>query len=218
MSKQSVKYIHLPRFIFFAMMGFILLLTISNLYFLYQNLERSRVLFVVDGDSFQLADGRRIRLLAIDSPERGRCGFDEARTHMQELVDKKVVKLTDSITDDYGRILANVWVGETLVNKSMVDGGFARFIYVNSPQYESLKQSNQLAKSQKLGIYSSTCLSAVSETNCDIKGNIRSGEKIYHLPACRNYTNVIIDTAFGDRWFCTEDEATREGFHKVKNC
>lgn len=212
------KFIRLPRLVFFLLLVLILFLTISNLYLLYQNRERSRVSFVVDGDSFQLSDGRRIRLLAIDSPERGRCGFEEARTHMQELVDKKVVKLTDIVIDDYGRILANVWVGDTLINKSMLEGGFARFVYVNSPEYESLKQTSQLAKTQKIGIYSSACLSKDSNTDCVIKGNIHAGEKIYHLSTCGNYTNVMIDTSFGDRWFCTEDEAIGAGFRKVGNC
>lgn len=35
--------------------------------------QRTRVVAVPDGDSLQLKDGRRIRLLGIDAPERGRC-------------------------------------------------------------------------------------------------------------------------------------------------
>mmetsp|Transcript_27513 Transcript_27513/g.65173 ORF Transcript_27513/g.65173 Transcript_27513/m.65173 type:complete len:114 (+) Transcript_27513:1159-1500(+) len=48
---------------------------------------------------------------------------------------------------------------------------------------------------------------------CDIKGNISSkGEKIYHLPKGRYYDATRIDTAAGERWFCTEDEALRAGW------
>lgn len=55
-------------------------------------------------------------------------------------------------------------------------------------------------------------------TICNIKGNVRSGEKIYHLPSCRDYANVIIDTAFGDIWFCSQNDAIDAGFRKAGNC
>jgi micrococcal nuclease len=58
-----------------------------------------------------------------------------------------------------------------------------------------------------------------SETNCNIKGNISSsGEKIYHLVGCLSYSQTKIDEAKGERWFCTEEEATAKGWRKAKNC
>ncbi len=51
---------------------------------------------------------------------------------------------------------------------------------------------------------------------CDIKGNIAfdTGEKIYHLRGQRFYESTSIDTAYGERWFCTEAEAIANGWRK----
>jgi hypothetical protein len=49
---------------------------------------------------------------------------------------------------------------------------------------------------------------------CEIKGNISitDGEKIYHLPGWEMYDEVLIEPVYGERWFCTEEEATKNGW------
>jgi len=51
---------------------------------------------------------------------------------------------------------------------------------------------------------------------CNIKGNIAfdSGEKIYHIPGGEYYSDTIINTSYGERWFCTEAEAIANGWRK----
>lgn len=51
---------------------------------------------------------------------------------------------------------------------------------------------------------------------CDIKGNVafESGEKIYHMPNQEFYSETKINTAYGERWFCTEEEALSNGWRK----
>jgi endonuclease YncB( thermonuclease family) len=54
-------------------------------------------------------------------------------------------------------------------------------------------------------------------TSCTIKGNINArGERIYHVPGQRYYAETRIDTARGERLFCSEDEARRAGWRKSK--
>ena len=50
--------------------------------------------------------------------------------------------------------------------------------------------------------------------NCAIKGNISydTGEKIYHIPGWRDYNSTVINTKYGERWFCTEWEAYQAGW------
>jgi len=50
--------------------------------------------------------------------------------------------------------------------------------------------------------------------DCLIKGNISqdTGAKIYHRPGQRYYAATIISPAYGERWFCTEDEALANGW------
>lgn len=232
--------IKIPRKLFYLIIFILTISNISNIIFLYQNMERNTVVRVVDGDSFETKDGRRIRLLGIDAPDRRRCLYNEAREGLKELVLGKRVSLTNIVTDDYGRILANVFVDKGLcrflhprgvhlatpgvslclfVNKIMIEEGLAKFVYVSSPYYEELKETAKMAKEKKIGIYSDLCRETTPKDECLIKGNINTeGEKLYHLPYCLYYQKVIIDRAFGDRWFCTEEEATAAGFRKAGGC
>jgi hypothetical protein len=54
------------------------------------------------------------------------------------------------------------------------------------------------------------------EPGADIKGNIAfgSGEKIYHVPGGEFYNQTVINPDFGERWFCTEEEARNNGLRK----
>ncbi len=53
--------------------------------------------------------------------------------------------------------------------------------------------------------------------SCVIKGNmsINSGERIYHVPGQRDYAATKISPQYGERWFCTEEEARAAGWRKA---
>jgi hypothetical protein len=51
--------------------------------------------------------------------------------------------------------------------------------------------------------------------DCPIKGNITSSGHIYHMPWSPWYEKVRIDTAKGERWFCSEREALAAGWRPV---
>lgn len=189
-----------------------------NCIFLWQNYERTRVVAVPDGDSIQLSDGRRVRLLGIDAPERGRCLADEAREKLKSVVLGKHVRLKDTVTDDYGRVLAIVIVWPNIVvNREMLASGLARDTFSAEKDYApTLKKAYDEAKIRKIGIFSSIC--RTTSGDCTIKGNVRDGVKTYHMPGCDNYAQTIIDEAFGDRWFCTEAEAQAAGFTRASGC
>jgi len=57
------------------------------------------------------------------------------------------------------------------------------------------------------------------KTGCDVKGNIsfNSGEKIYHIPGPNFYYDTKISPEYGERWFCTEQEAIANGWRKALN-
>src|SRR3989344_1766569 len=67
---------------------------------------------VIDGDTFELDDGRLVRLLGINAPDRGSKGFDTATKYLTRLVEGKPVWLEyDRYQDDkYGRLLAWGWI------------------------------------------------------------------------------------------------------------
>ena len=64
---------------------------------------------------------------------------------------------------------------------------------------------------------STTATGEKDHKNCDIKGNVSSNNaKRYHLPGTAFYDAVKIDEAKGERFFCSEAEATAAGWEKAR--
>ena len=89
--------------------------------------EAARVAFVVDGDTVELADGRRVRYIGINTPETGQPYAADATAFNESLVAGQEVWLeTDAqASDPYGRMLAYVWAGDAFVNLELVRQGYA---------------------------------------------------------------------------------------------
>lgn len=64
--------------------------------------------------------------------------------------------------------------------------------------------------------YQVTQPAPVTTANCDIKGNvsISTGERIYHVPGGRYYNSTVINPRYGERWFCSEEEAINAGWRR----
>ncbi|MGN7883611.1 sunset domain-containing protein [Ensifer sp. 22460] len=63
----------------------------------------------------------------------------------------------------------------------------------------------------------STLLSMV-DPSCNIKGNvsINTGERIYHVPGQTFYSETVINSRYGERWFCSEAEARAAGWRRAR--
>ncbi len=94
-----------------------------------------RVLKIVDGDTLDIgvpARGyvlrQRVRLLGIDTPERGQAGYAEATEALRQMVGGRRVTLRygGRLRGRYGRLLAYVWLGELDVNIQLVQTGHAK--------------------------------------------------------------------------------------------
>lgn len=85
------------------------------------------VTHVVDGDTIDLDSGDTVRLVGIDTPERGECGFGPAQSTMKRLVLGREVTLvaSDEEADKYGRLLRYVEVGGLDVGLRMIRKGLA---------------------------------------------------------------------------------------------
>jgi endonuclease YncB( thermonuclease family) len=84
---------------------------------------------VIDGDTVVVGEGDHVRLIGIDTPEKGRCGYAAATQHMRDLVAGKAVVLTAGARDDvdkYGRLLRYVDLPDgTDAGLAQIVGGFA---------------------------------------------------------------------------------------------
>ena len=82
---------------------------------------------VVDGDTLELGNGETVRLVGIDTPEVGECGYDAASAALARLVAGKQVRLgmSDEDRDRYGRLLRYVDVGSTDAGLRQIQKGLA---------------------------------------------------------------------------------------------
>lgn len=121
-------------------------------------METALVARVIDGDTVELSDGRRVRYLGLDTPELGEPYSQEALSYNQELVEGKWVELQagDRDKDDYGRLLRYVYVDGTFVNAQMIAQGYATsYIFDPNDKYSQvLIQLEQYAKSLNRGMWS----------------------------------------------------------------
>ena len=86
------------------------------------------VTHVVDGDTVDVDGVGRIRVIGIDTPERGACGYESATQAMSVLVLGRPVTLVPGATDDmdrYGRLLRYVDVGARDAGLSLIADGWA---------------------------------------------------------------------------------------------
>lgn len=62
-----------------------------------------------------------------------------------------------------------------------------------------------------------TPVTAITKPGCVVKGNISiaTGAKLYHVPGMEDYDGTVIDSAKGERWFCSESEAVAAGWQKA---
>lgn len=120
----------------------------------------ARVSHVFDGDSFVVrasGSSRNIRLYGIDCPEHYQAGGDEARQAAKRLIEGQWVDIQPMYRDPYGRTVAIVHVGGTLLNAELVRTGQA-WVYghfcQSQPLCREMKSLEREAKMQRVGIWS----------------------------------------------------------------
>jgi endonuclease YncB( thermonuclease family) len=82
---------------------------------------------VVDGDTLELGNGETVRLVGIDTPEVGECGYDQASAALERMVLGKKVSLvrSDEDRDRYGRLLRYVDLGRDDAGLRQIERGLA---------------------------------------------------------------------------------------------
>lgn len=139
--------------------------------------ERTVVKRVIDGDTFELEDGRRVRLLGIDTPEK----FDNEKlrrevssekdrftimklgqissNYVTELCEgKEVILLPErnyETEDRYGRLLRYIYFPDgTHINAKIIEDGFGE-VYEKYPvsKTEELRKLQRQAMEEKRGLW-----------------------------------------------------------------
>jgi len=200
---------------------------------------------IIDGDTIEI-HGQRIRLFGIDAPEHDqlceaggnqyRCG-QQAALALADQIGKQTVDCVPRDVDQYGRVVAVCSAAGEDLNAWMVRNGWALAYRHYSTAYEGDEDAAHLTgagiwrgtfdapwdwrqgkRQSQAQVQSQPATSDITPAgHCFIKGNISSkGERIYHVPGGRYYDATVIDTAKGERWFCTEADAVAAGWRRSK--
>lgn len=114
------------------------------------------VVGVTDGDTVdvRLDSGMvRIRLHAVDAPERGQPHGQAAKEALSQLVFGMAVQVEPFEQDRYDRLVARLWIGDLDVNASMIKQGYAWVYrtYADDPAYCAYEKS---ARDLQRGLWS----------------------------------------------------------------
>jgi len=182
------------------------------------------VRYVIDGDTFVLNNGDTIRLLGIDTPERGDANYDRTAYALQEKISGRNITLEGNTSDKYGRLLRNVYVDGRLVNLEMVREGLARkFMHENLPYKEELDLAQQEAQITKKGIWNiddrqyqrlaGRCVS-MGCPNGTIAVASKNGDVFYNCACSSAYVISPANMAC----FASLQEAIAEGLSETRRC
>lgn len=120
--------------------------------------EYHSVIKIVDGDTIRIDNGESVRLICIDTPERGEKGYKEASDYLESLILNQEVKLTKDVSErgKYGRLVRYIYsMKGDFINEIMVREGYAE-AYPYNPDTRLCPQiieAEKLAREEGLGIW-----------------------------------------------------------------
>jgi micrococcal nuclease len=165
-------------------MAFLISLTLTLTLFLLDILKESGHFFVsrevfsvsrvIDGDTVELSNGERVRLLGINAPELEEPFGEDAKNFLATLVEGKAVSLETDLRekDEYGRKLAFLFIEGRNVNVEVVRNGMAHTFELNKiyKHVNDLKEAETYARNNQLGIWKKSNITCVKLVDLKIVG------------------------------------------------
>ena len=189
---------------------------------------------VSDGDTIRIGD-IRVRLHGIDTPERDQdcrtehgfpfaCG-DVATEVLRSRLAGQTVTCHHIEYDRYDRSVARCYVGDADIGQELVAAGYAIAYRRFSTEYVA---DEEAARAAGAGFWSANmqlpevhraairAAPPPPDPACAIKGNISGSGHIYHSPGQAFHEETRINTAAGERWFCSAAEAEAAGWRAAR--
>jgi len=128
MKREEIICVSLSIFIFLLISAILFFVPFS---YDSSKIENNTVINVIDGDTFEYIDTTsneivKVRLLCVDTPEKGETGYEEAKEYLSSLIlgQKVILKSSVNDKDDYGRALRYVYFNDLLINKIIITNGY----------------------------------------------------------------------------------------------
>jgi micrococcal nuclease len=183
--------------------------------------EKALVARVIDGDTIQLDDGRKVRLIGVDTPETVHPQKEveyygkEASDFTKSMLEGKEVYLEYDIqpTDKYGRTLAYIWLSDgTLFNELLVLKGFAQVATFppNVKYVERFTAAQKQAIEANAGLWAKESMEKPKAQAKEITVYITKTGNKYHRAGCKYLKKSCIPISL--------EEAKAEGYTPCKVC
>ncbi len=177
--------------------------------------DRFIVKKIEDGDTVVLMGGDRLRLLSVDTPEKGELFFDEACQFLAELTLGKTARIefAGRRRDKYGRLLAYMYIDTIFVNKAILENGLGvlylfKDTELDRPETRELLMAQRAAMEKRVGLWSIE--RAPEDYYIALEGSFR-----FHRPGC----SAVKKLKPGHyRIFHSREEALYEGLSPCRRC
>jgi len=112
---------------------------------------------ITDGDTFTLRysslEEERVRLHGIDAPERNQPHGPAAGAELARLIEGREVRVELVDRDNYGRLVARVWIGDLDINLALVEAGHAWWYEYYAQDRRDLELAEEAARRAQLGLW-----------------------------------------------------------------
>lgn len=168
-------------FLFALLITILIAVNISVVKTIYSdnNLETVKITRIIDGDTLELEDGRKIRLANINSLEKGQNQFKLSINYLKTF-ENSSVELEILGIEKYGRILGRIYTPDYL-NLELVKQGFASKFLVNEKELKEFASAEEQAVSSQKGIWKKS-----KHFNCFKIDIDKTNEKILLISNCNN--------------------------------
>lgn len=118
----------------------------------------TKVVRIIDGDTFETETGEKVRLIGINAPEITDIFGEEAKTHLAQIIEGQTVDLvadnTSNDRDRYNRLLRYVILNGIDINKKMLLDGYAfAYLKYHFDKESEYKQAQLEANKNTNGIW-----------------------------------------------------------------
>ena len=184
-----------------------------------ETVEKAIVARVIDGDTVELDNGKHVRFICMNTPEKNEPGHDEATDFLKSLVLNKSVNLVKdtSDTDKYGRLLRYVYLDDLFVNSKIVEEGYAKILRIEPNTKLCSEIEKAEAKSKNLGFFENKS----QPLDCNSLGcneSVAVGSKkstVWHYCNCKWAGKIKKENRI---CFKTTKEAEEKGYKETKVC
>ena len=114
--------------------------------------ENVKIVRVLDGDTAQIEDGRKIRFANINTPEKGLAYSDLAKNYVLQFLGKPL-ELENLGNDKYGRTLGRLYSNNEYINLEIIKKGFAHTYIVFEDETDDFSKAEEYARENKIGIW-----------------------------------------------------------------